>query len=943
MYEKLVKFALIFVALTIFLCLSSPIFGQEGPLPSGKAISPNEQGADKSGKMTPEQPQDGARLPEKVRVRPEILRQLQGIGEPGNLTSAEINAVTGLLEQIKREAKEKALQPAVEKPRVLIGAEKRMGKPPETEGLIQSDDVFFKKVPLPKPPSLEIFGHSLFTGPMARFSPITSMSVPPNYIIGPGDEIKILMWGRIDASHSLEVDRNGMVILPKIGPTAVAGLTFGKLEKLIQDKIGAISGVKVNVSMGKLRSIQVFALGEVKNPGIYTVSGMATVANVLHASGGPTDLGTMRKVELKRQGVATASIDFYDLLIKGDIVADKRLMPADVVFVPQTGPMVGVSGDVRRPAIYELKDDRTLKAALNLAGGLKPTAYNQHIRIERALKNREQIVLDISNKDLQGKKDIPLQDGDLIRVFRMLPFPVNAVYLYGNVLRPGEYAYSKGFRVLDVLPDLSSLYKNTYFDYAVIKRYKPKDMEAELIPFDLGRLFLSKDETQNIPLLPLDEIYVFNKQMFEDKDYATVKGQIRKPGRYLIDEMKIKDLILKAGDLKDDAYLPKAELIRTEHGRECTIYFDVARAMADDPEQNIPVQNEDRIIIHSIWEKQPKEFVTIKGEINNPGRYALTKEMTLKDLIFKAGSPARGAYVKRAELIRYDVVAGEKVEASLLSFNVGLAMQGNPDHNKKLRPMDVVYIKSIPEWNNREMSVTISGEVCFPGTYHILQNERLSDIVERAGGYTKSSYLRGAIFTKESIKKLQQQQLNEMIKRLEIEIASLSSLEGQAVVTEKDIVSLAYFISAKKSLLAKLRERKPAGRVVISLLSGDKSNEGSDDPVFENGDSLYVPKRPNSINVLGAVYNPMAYIYDKERPEIAYYLDKTGGPTENAEKGQIYVIRADGTAVSKQSKRDAFDKTVLSPGDTIMVPYKGIRPAFLSGSVFGGTATIGNK
>jgi len=667
------------------------------------------------------------------------------------------------------------------------------------------------------------------------------MPISTDYVIGPGDEIKILMWGRIDESSSVEVAENGMVVLPKVGPVAVTGLTFGQIEDLIKTKVGAISGVKVSVSMGKLRNIQVFVLGEVKNPGIYTMGALSTVANAIHNSGGPTSLGTMRKAELRRRDITVARLDFYDLLLKGDIAPDKMLMDGDVIFVPQTGPMVSVSGDVRRPAIYELKGDRTLKTAFELAGGLKPTAYNQRIQIKRALENRAQIVLDISSKEIQGKRRIPLKDGDLIRVFRILSFPVNAVYLYGNVLRPGKYAYRKGFRVLDILPNMSSVDRDTCLDYAIIKRYSSEDMEAKLISFNLGRLLLSGDETQNIPLRPTDEIYVFNKQRFEDKKYAT-----------------------------------------------------------------------------------------IKGEVNKPGRYDLTKEMTLKNLIFSAGGLARGAYMKRAEVIRYNVVAGEKVETSVFSFNVGLAIKGDPAHNKRLQPMDVVYIKEIPEWDKREMSVIVSGEVYFPGTYQLLPDDCLSDVVERAGGYTGDAYLRGAVFTRESVRKLQQQQLDEMIKRLEIEIASLSSLEGQAVVTEKDVISHAYFISAKKSLLAKLRERKLSGRVVISLQSVGESKKGSDDFALEDGDSLYVPKEPDTINVLGAVYNPMAYAYDKKHPGIAYYLDKTGGPAENAEAKQIYVIRADGTVVSKQSRRSAFDKTVLFPGDTIMVPYKGILPGYRS-------------
>jgi len=474
--------------------------------------------------------------------------------------------------------------------------------------------------------------------------------------------------------------------------------------------------------------------------------------------------------------------------------------------------------------------------------------------------------------------------------------------------------------------------------------YRLKDMESELIPFDLRRLFLSRDETQNIPLTPMDEIFVFSKEMFEDKEYATVKGQVRKPGRYLIVEMKLKDLILKAGDLKDDAYLPKAELIRTEKDRmKRTIYFDVARVMADDPEQNILVQDEDQIIIHSIWEERPKEFVTIKGEINKPGEYALTKGMALRDLIFKAESLTRSAYMKMAELVRYDIVNREKVKTSVFDFNVRLALQDDPAHNKKLRPLDEVYIKEIPGWGSRKKTITLFGEIRFPGPYQILKNEKLHDVIQRAGGITPEAYLHGAVFTRASVRIQQQRQLNDLIKTLEIEIASLTPLEEQAFLTEKGIANHAYFISAQKTLLAKLREKKPTGRMVISLLPAGKATVNSSNPVLEHRDSLYIPKNPGAIIVLGAVYNPMAFGYEAKHPDVAYYLAKSGGPTLNAQKNHIYVVRADGTAVSRTGETGSFEKTVLYPGDTIIVPHKGVRPAYITALAIGETDAVSKK
>jgi protein involved in polysaccharide export with SLBB domain len=226
-------------------------------------------------------------------------------------------------------------------------------------------------------------------------------------------------------------------------------------------------------------------------------------------------------VDLKRQGKKITTIDLYDFLMKGDTSGDTRLMPGDTIFIPQAGPMVSVSGNVKRPAIYEMADERTLQGTLGLAGGLKPQAYNQRIQIERAFQNRMQIVLDISHEELAQKKPVPLQDGDIVRVFSILQTSVNAVYLYGNVLRPGEYAFQPGLRVLSIVPDIQSLGIDTYYDYALIKRYRHQDSRTELIPFNLGRLLVSKDLRQNLALQPLDEIYIFPKHV-RRQEYAEI-------------------------------------------------------------------------------------------------------------------------------------------------------------------------------------------------------------------------------------------------------------------------------------------------------------------------------------------------------------------------------------------------------------------------------------
>lgn len=1000
---------------------------------------PQIREAIQSGRLTLEQVKEAAKAYQQGKISPQQAKQLQEKAKLGTLTPKEIEAAKELIEE-KKAAEEKApgISEKTEKQPEETEPEKAEKKEPEKAAAVSDEDFFKKKDTGDTEESLTIFGHSLFSSATETFSPIKDTPVSDTYIIGPGDEVKVLMWGRIDAEYSLAVDVEGIVNIPKIGPLTVAGLTFSELKALIKQKVEAITGVNASVSLGRLRTIQVFVLGEVARPGVYTISALSTASNALMAAGGPTKLGSLRRVQIKRQGRLISSIDLYDFMLKGDTSKDSRLMPGDVVFIPQVGPMVSVTGNVRRPGIYELYNRKTLQNTLSLAGGLGPKAYNQRIQIERAHQNRFQVVLDISYNELRQKKPIVLKDGDVVRVFAILPLDINAVYLYGNVRRPGKYAYRNGFRVLDVIPDIDSLEKETDYSYALIKRYRPENMEAQLIPFDLGKLLIQREMDQNLALQPLDEIYVFPKSMFEDKQTALVEGQVRKPGQYGIDDMHVKDLILKAGGLTNQAYLAKGELIRTDNKRNRhTLYFNVAAAMAGEPSENLKVRHEDKVIIHSIEEDKWKEFVSIEGEVKEAGQYLLTQGMRLKDLIFKAGRFTRdaymleghltrtdwrtkdvsvhrfninkalkndpknnlllkdldqvvihsiweykekytvsvnglvnnpgqypyarnmrvkdlillagnvkdGAYFDEAELVRYDIVGGRKVETSILPFNLRKALAQDPNSNLTLQPLDVVNIKAIPEWFAKKKSIAIEGEVLFPGIYQIREAECLSSVLERAGGYTENAYLRAAIFTRESVRMLQQERLDEFQKKLEIEIARTSSSEVQKALSKESIETQTKALSGMQLLVEKLKLNKATGRVVTRFMPIGVLKGSTYDLVLKDGDKIYIPSKMTTVNVLGAVYNPTALIWNKARPQLKYYLARVGGPTANAEEKQMYVIRADGSVVSKgetswfgsswdnENRRwwfsGGFDDTKLYPGDTLLVPEKLVLPNYL--------------
>ncbi len=881
------------------------IFAQEGTSLSGIIESPQAQKLIQSGRMSPQQLQEILNAARRGQISPEIINQYQKKAEQGSLTPAEIEAGKKLLESKKKELSQTTAADDVTIPEkaAKTPTEKEVAKTPaEKEKGVETQEEYLQKNDLPEQQDLSIFGHKFFSGSPSTFAPIQNVPVSNNYIIGPGDEIKILMWGRLDESYSLEVDNEGIINFPKIGPLTVAGLTFSELKELIKQKAESITGVSVNVSMGRLRTIQIFVLGEVKHPGVYTVSSLATMINAILSSGGPTALSSLRKIQLKRRNKVVTTIDLYDFLIQGDTSSDARLMPGDVIFIPQAGPMISVSGNVKRPAIYELIDKGTLQGAISLAGGLAPKGFKQRIQIERAFENQFQIVLDISNKKLKLGKPIYLQDGDLIQVFSILPSTMNAVYLYGNVKRPGQYEHKPGVRILDFIPDLDSLEKDTCFDYALIKRYHMEKMKTELIPFDLGEVLFQKDESQNIALKTLDEIYIFNKFLFEDGEYAVVNGQVRNPGRYLIDDMRIKDLIFKAGRLDRDAYMDLGHLYRTNpRTKEVTIHtFNLEKTMAGDDQHNLRVQDLDQLVIHNIREYVPEEWVSIIGMVKNSGEYRYATDLTIRDLILVAGNIKDAAYMDKAELTRFEIVYGKKVETSILEFNLRLALQNDPLHNLKLKPMDVVTVKTIPDWREKSKTVSITGEVYFPGIYQIRKNEKLSSLIKRAGGYNKHVYLLGAFFTRESAKKIQQKRIEDMMKRMEIDLSRTSSQEAQTSLSPEDLAVQKQYTSHQMFLLSKLQQTEASGRIIIRLQPLDSLKKSNYDFVLEDGDALHIPKKPETVNVVGAVYNPTSLIYNKNKAKLKYYLGKTGGPTENADYRHMYIIRLDGAVITKK-------------------------------------------
>lgn len=735
------------------------------------------------------------------------------------------------IEALKKSPEFKDLKPEeVQKGKDLL--EKKDAAKGEEKKLIEE-----KPSPLEVSTTLKPFGYDLFAG--VSLTPSQDMPVASDYVVGPGDEISILLWGRLSGQYTLMVSRDGTIQLPNIGPLSVAGMAFDEMKKYLTRQAKNIVGAEINVTMGRLRTIQVFVLGEVKKPGAYSVSAMSTLTNALMASGGPTKIGTLRKIELKRNGNKTATtMDFYDLLLKGDKSKDLRLQNGDVVFVPPVGPLVAVAGSVKRPAIYELKGEVNIKGLIEMAGGITATGYLQRIQVERIHENEAKTLVDADFRELDKEKDIMLKDGDIINIFPITNVVINGVTLSGSVARPGKYQWFEGMRVSDIIKNTEKdLLPETYFDHALIERYIPPDYHIEVIAFNLHKALIDRDNNEDKLLQPYDILTVYSK-----------------------------------------------------------------------------------------WDFQDRPKIRVSGAVNKPGEYELRPNMRLSDLVNLAGNVKRYAYLEQAELTRITITnEGPKTERLILNLSKALSKDKGSDIS--LKEDDYLFVRTVPEWGLYR-TVNLSGEVKYPGSYTIRKGERLSSLLKRAGGFTDKAYLNGSVFTRESVKELQQKNINDVVDRLEQQLLSQASLSIQVALTPDAVQQQKAVAEQQKALITKMRTAKSQGRMVIRFDEMERFEGSSYDIELEDGDTVTIPERPNSIQVIGSVYNSTAFVYDP-KATLSAYIDKAGGTTRYAEGKDMFVLKSDGSAIARRQSGMFFMSSKLDPGDTIVVPEKVERIAWM--------------
>ena len=794
---------------------------------------------------------------------------------------------------------------------------------------------------------LKPFGYEFFQESAVKVvTDRKDIPVPTKYIIGPGDEVKILLWGRVNAQHNLIVDRNGNITIPQIGPVQVAGMTFEDMSKQLITQSQQIVGANIDITMGSLKTIPIFVLGDVRRPGAYTVGSFSTITDALLMAGGPTGIGSMRNVQLKRKDKVITTFDLYDLFLKGDKSKDAILQAGDVVFVPVAGPLVGLAGNVKRPAIYELKDKHDLQSLFDLSGGIIPTAYMQQIQVERVIKTERQVVVDIDDKDFTKAKHFMLQDADLIKVFNIVDRQANVVFLNGNVKRPGKYEYKLGMRLKDIITDEKEFLPETYYDYALIRRIEPPEMNIHYVPVNLKEIYFSKNIMKNPELRPQDTIFVFSKWFFKDRPSISVEGELRRAGRFQLNEnMRVRDAILLSGGLTTDAYYKEAEIYRTDlKTKDVTIHkFNPEKALEGDSMHNLLLQDRDRIVIQSSLGYAYRKLVHIDGEVLKPGTYQYAENMTVKDLVFTAGNVLESAYLENADVSFQFIEEGKNASLEHRQINLKKALEGDSEHNLVLKPYSRLFVKRIPEWR-LEQFVSLTGEIRFPGRYIIKKGEKLSDLIERAGGYTDKAYLRGAQFLRVRVRELQQRTLNETIARLEKDLMAESTLRLSTAISAEEVSGLQAQQQGTLRLVESLRRMEVNGRTTIRLAHVRLLKGSEFDIELENGDSLYIPSKNNIVNITGAVMAQGSYLYSDS---LAYkdYIMKAGGFTRYADEKNIFILKVDGSAMkvaggfmnwsSSNSRWEltAFGEEIktLEPGDTIVVPEKLQATAWMRG------------
>lgn len=618
---------------------------------------------------------------------------------------------------------------------------------------------------LPEFSELKPFGMELFSGTEETAPPV-DMAAASDYLLGPGDNVLIYVWGRAEKEFDLTIDREGKIFIPRLGEIVAWGLTVEQFTEKVKHQLSkTYAESDVTVSLGKIRTIRVYVTGEVKRPGAYTVTSLTSLFNAIYVAGGPNERGSMRSIRLMRNGQLKSEIDLYQLLLHGDNSTDARLETGDVVFVPVSEMRVAIRGEVKRPAIYELKGEECVLDLISLAGQPTPEAYLERVMLERVSNQKEWTVRDLKLDSVSSSlpdNNVAMQDGDRVTVYSIFDMRKQMVSVFGMVQHPGVYERTDSTRIRDLLLRAQLQPYDVYYERADLFRIHT-DRRMQVIPVDLTAA-LQGDVVQNYLLSDRDSLHVYSIVDIRRDKFVTVEGEVERPGRYpMYDGMTTLDLIFLAGSFTRAADQSFAELARLDSLGNVRLM----QLMMTDTTQRITLQAEDQLYIRRIAEWETDRIVSLEGEFTYPGQYTLSSQNeTLYQLLQRAGGFTANAFpaglvltrksisksleraqitemMKRSQTLVRDTL-GKIQQEELFNLNLNsmeriildvnrLVKTGGQEGNIVMQPGDQLYVPAIPS------GIPVMGAVSSNGTIQHIPGKKVKFYVERAGDFTRQS------------------------------------------------------------------------------------------------------------------------------------------------------------------------------------------------------------
>ena len=775
---------------------------------------------------------------------------------------------------------------------------------------------------------LPIYGQFLFDGEFSTFAPIDNAPVPNNYVMGPGDSLKILMYGAEDSILNLIINRDGAINFPELGDLNIAGMTFSDASDYIKAEVSKkMLGNEVTISIGRLRSINVFMTGEAKIPGMYSVSGLSTVSQLLYVAGGITDIGSLRNIKIRRANKIIANFDLYELLTKGIADSDIRLQSGDVIFIPTIQKSVFIDGAIKRPGRYELTQDETMSDLVGLVGGFENRAYLKQIYIERY--NFEKDIPSVINLDLTNSAnlDFKISDGDIVRIAKISDQISESISIKGAVKRPGKYGWYQGIRFTDVLNKTNADFLNN-FDTGkglIIRRINTSDYDIEVLDFNINDALESPYSDMDPELELYDEILIFSQAYNDDNlNYIEIYnpsddiehplyGEQEEPAEFLEPELLTQQMM--------NQQMMNQQMMNQQMMGIDSVSSEELRIAAYEATKRVEYdlinRGKRRSLLKKIISKlnqqatsaKSSKTVSISGAVKVPGQYPLTRDASYMDLIELAGGYKDDAYIESAEIRKTLVNTSGAMVIETSNINLRELSES------ALESLDHLHIRSVKDWNTTD-TVTLIGEVFYPGSYLIGPNETLSSVIERAGGFTSESFVEGAVFTRESIKLKEREQLQILGDNIRRDHAARSMT--------KESEDFNVSSSEVEAGISALLSSAVYGRLIIdipSLMSGNKAA----DIALQDGDVLSIPKFTSAITVVGEVRRSGSFVI-QDGYGIDDYLTLAAGMTARGDKNEIYIIKADGSVTKNSKKRSllVFDdgENEIKAGDTIVVPIK---------------------